>query len=381
MTRKSPSSTRPSTSRSCRRSARPSPRSRRGRTSKRSRTRSPRRLAGRADWGTDQFGPAMQRRGPGQSFLSPPGSDRMARQESRKAEEAVKKGFPNLEPWQRYFNVHVEFRHASSSTGARGPRDNHVGRYKTREDAEALPRSSILRGARQGGRRRKARSPSARTSTRSSATGPDVRQERDVAAEDFVKDFGFRGVEFGNWVAGDERQKSVNLAYDALHDLARVFDVPPKALSLNGTLGVGVRRARPRRQGGGALRAELSRHQPDETLRRRHARARMGARARPLPRRGGQPNAYGGAPKSISGWDNTKSTRTPMPGGGWNLSPRLRAPPTPSCRRCTTSRRPTIRRRRAEGMEKHGTRGLKSWQDEAERVRDLMRKGQGNTRS
>jgi len=69
--------------------------------------------------------------------------------------------------------------------------------------------------------------------------GPERRAgARDVGSEDFVKDFGFRGVEFGNWVASDERQKSVNLAYDALHDLADVMGVPADALSLNGTLGL-----------------------------------------------------------------------------------------------------------------------------------------------
>lgn len=69
-------------------------------------------------------------------------------------------------------------------------------------------------------------------------TGEDRRGGRDVSGEDLLKDFGFRGVEHGLWAAQDERQKSLNLAYEALHDLAAVLGIPPKALSLNGTLGL-----------------------------------------------------------------------------------------------------------------------------------------------
>lgn len=58
----------------------------------------------------------------------------------------------------------------------------------------------------------------------------------DVGADDFRETFGFRGVEFGNWNAQDERQTVMNHAYDALTDLATVLNVPPRALSLNGDL-------------------------------------------------------------------------------------------------------------------------------------------------
>ena len=69
-------------------------------------------------------------------------------------------------------------------------------------------------------------------------TGEDVRNGRDIDSSDFLTDFGFRGVEFGNWVASDERQKSTNLAYEALHDLASTLGIPPRALSLGGQLGL-----------------------------------------------------------------------------------------------------------------------------------------------
>ena len=69
-------------------------------------------------------------------------------------------------------------------------------------------------------------------------TGADVRSGRDIDSQDFIDSFGFRGVEFGNWLAGDERQRSVNLAFEALHDLAATLKIPAEALSLGGKLGL-----------------------------------------------------------------------------------------------------------------------------------------------
>jgi|GEM_PF-2790455 len=68
--------------------------------------------------------------------------------------------------------------------------------------------------------------------------GEDYRRGKDVTPEKFSGAFGFRGVEFGNWVEGSRRQHDLNEAYDALMDLAGVIGVSPKALSLNGELGL-----------------------------------------------------------------------------------------------------------------------------------------------
>ena len=68
--------------------------------------------------------------------------------------------------------------------------------------------------------------------------GEDYRQGKDVTAEEFMDAFGFRGVQFGNWTNQRDRQMAVNQAYDALHDLAKLLGVSPKALSLNGELGI-----------------------------------------------------------------------------------------------------------------------------------------------
>lgn len=82
-----------------------------------------------------------------------------------------------------------------------------------------------------------------RRSANDPRVGQDHRSGVDVTPEQFLETFGFRGVEFGNWVkqgAGSrERQGMLNEAYDALMDLASVLGVPPKALSLEGKLGIG----------------------------------------------------------------------------------------------------------------------------------------------
>lgn len=68
--------------------------------------------------------------------------------------------------------------------------------------------------------------------------GEDMRGAADVSPELFGKAFGFRGVEFGNWVEQGRRQQDLNNAYDALMDMAAVLGISPKALSLNGELGL-----------------------------------------------------------------------------------------------------------------------------------------------
>ncbi|EGJ1574170.1 hypothetical protein IXW53_19970 [Escherichia coli] len=76
-----------------------------------------------------------------------------------------------------------------------------------------------------------------RNATNRDRTGPE-RRKGDVSPEQFSDAFGFRGVQFGNYVEGPCRQADLNRAYDSLHDLADVLNVPTKALSLNGRLGL-----------------------------------------------------------------------------------------------------------------------------------------------
>lgn len=65
-----------------------------------------------------------------------------------------------------------------------------------------------------------------------------------ITSERMVEEFGLKGVNFGNWMktpaAREEAQLHLNHAYDSFHDLAEVMGVPPKALSLNGMLGLAI---------------------------------------------------------------------------------------------------------------------------------------------
>ena len=68
--------------------------------------------------------------------------------------------------------------------------------------------------------------------------GIDWRKGENITSNKFQETFGFRGVEFGNWVNQNERQQSINEAYDALMDLASVLKLSPKSISLGGELGL-----------------------------------------------------------------------------------------------------------------------------------------------
>lgn len=80
--------------------------------------------------------------------------------------------------------------------------------------------------------------PAHRRKSNSPRVGTDHRNGGDVTPDAFAETFGFRGVQFGNYVEQGRRQADLNEAYDALMDLAGIIDVPAKALSLNGELGL-----------------------------------------------------------------------------------------------------------------------------------------------
>lgn len=61
----------------------------------------------------------------------------------------------------------------------------------------------------------------------------------DKSEIDLLTTFGFRGIEFGNWVTQTERREFVNATYDALQDLVDLLGVPPLFVSLDGLLGLG----------------------------------------------------------------------------------------------------------------------------------------------
>lgn len=82
------------------------------------------------------------------------------------------------------------------------------------------------------------RIPAHRRLENSPRVGEDHRNGEDVTPEMFEEAFGFRGVQFGNYVEGPKRQQDLNQAYDALMDLAGILGLPSRALSLNGEMGL-----------------------------------------------------------------------------------------------------------------------------------------------
>lgn len=67
----------------------------------------------------------------------------------------------------------------------------------------------------------------------------DWRNGKNVTPEQFLEKFGFRGGEFGNWLASDERQSVLNMAYDAFMDMSELLGISPRALSMKGELSIG----------------------------------------------------------------------------------------------------------------------------------------------
>nr|MDD2997522.1 LPD5 domain-containing protein [Candidatus Riflebacteria bacterium] len=80
--------------------------------------------------------------------------------------------------------------------------------------------------------------PAERGTANAPRVGADHRSGKDVTPEQFSEAFGFRGVQFGNWVEDKRRQKDLNDAYDGLMDLAGILNIPSKAISLNSELGL-----------------------------------------------------------------------------------------------------------------------------------------------
>lgn len=104
----------------------------------------------------------------------------------------------------------------------------------------------------------------ARTEQRRESNAPRqgaVRRKSDVTPTQFDQDFGFRGVQFGNYVESGRRQAELNDAYDSLQDMADLIGIPPKAISLNGELGLafGAR-------GRGGSNAAKAHYEPGEVV-------------------------------------------------------------------------------------------------------------------
>lgn len=111
--------------------------------------------------------------------------------------------------------------------------DNIVSIHDTEKDAKEAARELVRRS---GGKSFKETGTSVDDAVREGVE----RRTGDVTEDQTKEAFGFRGVNFGNYVKQDQRQAHLNAAYDALYDLADTLGVPPKALGLNGMLGLAI---------------------------------------------------------------------------------------------------------------------------------------------
>lgn len=85
----------------------------------------------------------------------------------------------------------------------------------------------------------------------------DYRADLNVSEQTMIETFGFSGIEYGNSMTQVDRETYLNEAYDGFMDLASVLKVPPKALSLGGTLGLAFGS-----RGTGGRRAALAHFEP-----------------------------------------------------------------------------------------------------------------------
>jgi hypothetical protein len=68
--------------------------------------------------------------------------------------------------------------------------------------------------------------------------GVDYRKGENALPDMFQNEFGFRGVQFGNYVEQKKRIKDLNNAYDGLLDMAALLNIPSETISLDGKLGL-----------------------------------------------------------------------------------------------------------------------------------------------
>ena len=61
-------------------------------------------------------------------------------------------------------------------------------------------------------------------------------RNKDVTANELLEKFGFRAIEFGNWVSQEERQEVLNLAWDGMTALCETLGIESKQAGLSGTL-------------------------------------------------------------------------------------------------------------------------------------------------
>lgn len=176
--------------------------------------------------------------------------------EVRDAARAIAEGWPAArEAWERQFAIHEAkaggkiYRNGKNEVLARD--EFYITPRRGRRIlADGLAsREAAVEKARELAAGRRGQGPSdaekAIAVDKAVRTGAARRAaDQDVTSDTLQKTFGFRGINFGNWMKGEsaakrrERQLHLNHAYDSFADLAEILDVPARALSLDGLLGI-----------------------------------------------------------------------------------------------------------------------------------------------
>ncbi len=145
----------------------------------------------------------------------------------------------------RIHNLALEYSTLSSAGAARGrvlyAKSNHSPLYLDSSD-RTRARGMVSEGwpeAKREVNRRNDLAPLPTRRTKKKLTISHSYRSGDVTPEDFITQFGFRGVEFGDWLPDAERQQVLNDAYDAFMTLAEIMDIKPSDISIGGRLAVG----------------------------------------------------------------------------------------------------------------------------------------------
>lgn len=68
--------------------------------------------------------------------------------------------------------------------------------------------------------------------------GPKTGRPEHVVGQDFLDDYGIRGGQFGNWMSEQDRRFSLDMAWDAFHDMAVAWGIDDHDMSMGGKLGM-----------------------------------------------------------------------------------------------------------------------------------------------
>jgi hypothetical protein len=212
--------------------------------------------------------------------------------DQRKIDAELAKGWPNIEPYNKsylvesYWDANTKFfivqrKNDYSKLLADGSfsyydaagelkKDIKKALFSTREEAQAKAKELYEAQQKEGGTDEESgpKEPKRPILDTIKREGPDRRKGRAVTAEDYANEkgksyFDFRGLQWGNYVretkGTTERQDLLDVGWDALHDMAAVLGLPPKALSLQGPFRLGV--AFGARGHGGKVNATYAPHQ------------------------------------------------------------------------------------------------------------------------